>query len=76
MVHIQDLAQFAFKITERPPKTKYIFAIDHSKETKHKRIFEAIFKGVSGDNFINIPDREELQLDLRMLPSKAFDVEE
>lgn len=34
MIHVRDLAQFVFKITERPPKNKYIFAIDHNKENK------------------------------------------
>jgi nucleoside-diphosphate-sugar epimerase len=50
MIHIRDLAQFVFKIPERPPNSKYIFAIDGNKDTKKKKLMEAIFRGVKGSH--------------------------
>ena len=50
MIHIRDLSQFVFKISERPPLNKYIFAIDNNKDTKKKKLMEAIFRGVKGDD--------------------------
>jgi hypothetical protein len=34
MIHVRDLALFVYKITEKPPKNKYIFAVDHNKDNK------------------------------------------
>jgi hypothetical protein len=54
MIHIKDLALFIYKITERPPVNRYIFAIDHNKDNKQKKIFSAIFKGNPQNDQINI----------------------
>ena len=57
MIHIKDLALFIYKITERPPVNRYIFAIDHNKDNKQKKIFNAIFKGNPQNDKITIESK-------------------
>jgi adenylate kinase len=57
-IHVTDLARMVFKISEKKPPRKYIFAVDNNKNRSQRRLISAISNGI-GTGLIeshNIPE--------------------
>jgi adenylate kinase len=81
-IHIQDLVSLIQRIIENPPKQKYIFAVDRTKNKSLKNIIESISKSTGTGRFKkiheeknSIPSFEELSIDIKCKTSKVFEDE-
>jgi adenylate kinase len=45
-IHVTDLARMVFKISEKKPARKYIFAVDNNKKQSQRRLINAISNGI------------------------------
>jgi len=80
-IHVRDLAMFVHFVVNKKPKTRYIFAIDHTRKPSLKNHIETISKGlgtgkvqsVSAEDLKNDPYLEVFQLDIKLQPSKIIE---
>ena len=81
-IHILDLVNLIKKIIEERPIAKYILAVDKTKNPSMKNIIKCISKGI-GDGKIqtlhdfniddlDLPDYNELNIDVKVKPSKIL----
>ena len=81
-IHIIDLVHLIKKIIEERPIAKYILAVDKTKNPSMKNIIKCISKGI-GDGKIqtlndfnidelNLPNYNELNIDVKIKPSKIL----
>lgn len=45
-VHVKDLARMVFKVFEKKPDRKYIFAVDNNQKPTQKKLIKAISNGI------------------------------
>lgn len=85
-IHILDLVSLIKRIIERKPLNKYIFAVDRTKNPRLKNIISNISKAIgnglteqingtdlSQNDFLSIPNFNELSIDVRAKTSNLFD---
>ena len=81
-IHILDLVNLIKKLIEERPIAKYILAVDKTKNPSMKNIIKCISKGI-GDGKIqtlndfniddlDLPDYNELNIDVKVKPSKIL----
>lgn len=58
-IHVTDLARMVFKISEKKPERKYIFAVDNNKKKEQKKLINAISNGI-GTGLIESQDVPEV----------------
>ena len=45
-IHVTDLARMVFKVFEKKPERKYIFAVDNNQKPTQKKLISAISNGI------------------------------
>ena len=84
-IHVTDLARIVFKISEKKPERKYVFAIDNTPKPTQKKLIRAISNGI-GTGLIESQDIPEtfkkahpkmtpIQLDLDWRKSLLLDLQ-
>lgn len=58
-IHVTDLARMVFKVSEKKPERKYIFAVDNNKKPTQKKLIRAISNGI-GTGLIESQDVPEI----------------
>ena len=82
-IHILDLVQIIRQIIEKKPIINYIFACDKTKNPTMKNIIRSISKGIGSIDIknltefdideIDMPNFNELSIDIQIKPSKITD---
>ena len=58
-IHVTDLARMVFKISEKKPERKYIFAVDNNKKQEQKKLISSISNGI-GTGLVESQDVPEV----------------
>jgi adenylate kinase len=45
-IHVTDLARIVFKVFEKKPDRRYIFAVDNNQRPTQKKLIQAISNGI------------------------------
>jgi len=81
-IHVKDLAMYVHFVVNKKPPTKYIFAIDHTKNYSLKSHVSAIADGVGTGKIESVqikdmmhdPYLDVLRLDIKLKPSDVIEI--
>ena len=81
-IHVKDLAMYVHFIVNKKPPTRYIFAIDHTKNYSLKSHVSAIADGVGTGkiesvqikDMMNDPYLDVFRLDIKLKPSDVVEI--